>query len=185
MVALLACALVLSTGIIVAQSPAAREYQVKAVFLFNFIQFVEWPGSAFLDVKSPVKIGILGEDPFDGALDEAVKGEKIAGRSVEIVRSRRPEDLAGCHLVFISRSEGRRVERALAQLSARPVLTVSELEGFTHQGGMIAFYSEGKKIRFEINPATAKSADLKISSELLGLGRIAGPDPRKEGRDLR
>jgi hypothetical protein len=163
------------------QTAPSKEYQVKAVFLFNFIQFVEWPEGVFTEANSPMYIGVLGDDPFGQALDEVVKGESIGGRSLAVVRSRRLEELAGCHLIFISKSETRRLDNVLAQLGSRPVLTVSELDGFANRGGMIAFYSEGKRIRFEINPGVAKRVDLKISSELLGLGRIAGPNPA-EGR---
>ncbi len=63
-----------------AQPAPSREYQVKAVFLFNFLQFVEWPPAAFPDANSPVRIGILGDDPFGPALDEAVKNEAVSKR---------------------------------------------------------------------------------------------------------
>lgn len=159
-----------------AQAAASREYQVKAVFLFNFLQFVEWPAEAFSDPTAPLRIGVLGDDPFGPALDEAIKGETVQGRRLVVRRSQRLEDLQDCQLLFISKSENRRAGEILSRLGDRPVLTVSEINGFARQGGVIAFYPEGKKVRFEINPATARHAGLKLSSQLLGLGRVVGEE---------
>jgi hypothetical protein len=63
-----------------AQSSPDQEYQLKAVFLFNFAQFVEWPASAFPSPETPLVIGVLGEDPFGPYLDETVRGEKVNDR---------------------------------------------------------------------------------------------------------
>ena len=159
-----------------AQATTPREYQIKAVFLFNFLQFVEWPDTAFSGDSGPIRIGILGDDPFGAALEETVRNESIHKRPLVIERSHRLEDLMDCHLLFISKSEGRRMDEILGLLGDRPVLSVSEADGFARHGGMIAFYLEGKKVRFEINPAIARRRGLKMSSELLGLGRIVGPE---------
>jgi hypothetical protein len=52
---------------------------------------------------------------------------------------------------------------------------VSEVDGFAEHGGSIGFYLEKTKIRFAINPAVAQKKGLKISSDLLSLGKIVGP----------
>ena len=162
-----------------AQSHPSREYQIKAVFLFNFIQFVDWPQASFSDDTAPLRIGILGDDPFGPALEEAVRGESLRSRPLVLRRSQRVEDLADCQLLFICKSEQRKIDDILSRLGSRPVLTVSEASGFARQGGIIAFYQDGKKVRFEINPATAQKSGLKLSSQLLGLGRIVGAETVK------
>lgn len=171
------CALAVFAAIpapVSAQTPAPREYQIKAVFIFNFIQFVIWPPESFESPDSPIRIGILGQDPFGGALDEAVRGETIRNHPLIIKRSDRADDLLDCHLVFIARSEERRLGSILARLNTRPVLTVSDSDDFTRHGGIIGFYTENRKVRFEINVGTAQQADLKLSSQLLSLGRLVG-----------
>ena len=159
-----------------AQSAPTREYQVKAVFLFNFLQFVEWPPAAFRDEGIPIRIGILGDDPFGPALEETMRDETINKRRLVVTRSHRVEDLRDCQLVFIGKSESRRIETILSFLNNRPVLTVSEVDSFARQGGVIAFYQDGKKVRFEINPGTAQRLGLKMSSELLRLGKVVGQE---------
>lgn len=166
-----------------AQQPVNREYQIKAVFLFNFTKFIEWPGSAFPPNSTTIRIGVLGKDPFGSTLDETVRGETIGNRQLVVKRSQRIEDLLDCHLIFISKSEKDRVPKILSDLGPRAVLTVSETAGFARQGGIINFYLEGNKVRFEINQITARRIGLKISSQLLSVGKIVEPESASLGGD--
>ena len=159
-----------------AQSVALRDYQIKAVFLFNFAQFVDWPPAAFQAGDSPFVIGVLGDDPFGPDLEEATKGEKLGNRVLEIRRYRRVEDVDACHILFISRSEISRLERVMTALGRRSILTVSDTEEFNRRGGMIRFVTENNKVRMKINLEAAKSANLVLSSKLLRAADIVPPD---------
>ncbi len=149
-----------------AAAPAA-EYQVKAVFLFNFAQFIDWPATAFADSQAPIVIGVLGEDPFGPYLDEVVHSEKVGDRPLEVRRYRRVEEITGCHILFIGRSNVAQLERALAGLQGKSVLTVGEPDNFCRKGGMVRFVTESGKIHLRINAEAAKAAGLTISSKLL------------------
>ena len=161
-----------------APSPAG-EYPLKAVFLFNFVQFVEWPVSAFADSKAPIILGIVGRDPFGAVLDNTIKGEKVNGRPLEIRRLKADEDLSACHVVFLSRSGKEDAAGLVQKLEGRPVLTVGEIEGFAELGGVINFVMVDRKVRFEVNPQAAAQQGVKISSRLLQLGRVVEPAPKK------
>ena len=156
-----------------AQRTAFDEREVKAVFLFNFVQFVEWPSTAFDAPASPIVIGVLGEDPFGPLLDEVVKGEVVKDRELTVVRFRRVEDIKTCHVLFISSSESRNLERILAALRGQPTLTVGESTGFT-TSGMVRFVTEQSRVRLEVNVAAVKAAGLIISSNLLRSARLVG-----------
>src|SRR5712664_1838664 len=108
-----------------APTPASPEYQLKAVFLFNFAQFVEWPPTAFPEAKAPLVIGVLGDDPFGPYLDETVRGEKVNNRPLVVQRFRQVEEIKTCHVLFISRSERERLGQILAGLKGRNILAVS------------------------------------------------------------
>jgi hypothetical protein len=152
-----------------------KEYQVKAAFLYNFAQFVAWPETSFTNADEPFRIGVLGDNPFGKDLVETVRGETIHGRPMTIQESRRAESLTNCQIVFITNAEAGHLDEIFAKLGSRPVLTVSEIPGFAQRGGVINFYREGSKVRFEINPEAAEKNGLKIGSELLTLGKIVHP----------
>ncbi len=165
-----------------AQVASLGEYRIKAVFLFNFVQFVEWPVSAFANERAPLVICVVGDDPFGNTLDQTIEGESIEQHKLVVRRARHPERLESCHLLFVSRSEQARLGEILRGLgSAAPVLTVSDIDGFVARGGTIGFFLERNRVRFEISPAHAQHRGLKLSSQLLGLGRIRESDPRGGG----
>ena len=156
-----------STWTASAQTPAPTEYQLKAVFLFNFAQFVEWPTNSFADAKSPIVIGVLGDDPFGNYLDALVRGEQVNHRPLVIKRYARVEDIKSCQILFISASERDRLDSNLEKLRGRSILTVGDTEGFVSRGGMIRFAVEKNKIRLRINLDSARAANLVLSSKLL------------------
>lgn len=165
------CGLVLSPGVVRGQSPS-REYQLKAVFLYNFAQFTEWPTNAFADAKAPLVIGVLGKNSFGKLLEATVTGEKVNGRNLVVRPYSRVEDINECHLLFISQSEADRIKQILASLKGRSILTVGESENFAVNGGVIRFLTENNKIRLRINTEAAKQAKLTLSSKLLRLAEI-------------
>jgi YfiR/HmsC-like len=159
-----------------AGTAVSEEYRIKAAFLFNFAQFVKWPPGAFQKADSPFCIGILGKDPFDSFLDEAVKGEAVDGHPLVV---RRYADLKGtedCQILFISKSERARMGALLEGLKGRSILTVGDMGGFAEAGGVIRFITEDNKIHFRINLEAARGAKLDISSQVLRLAEIVGPD---------
>lgn len=161
----------LSLGQAQAQS---KEYQLKAAFLYNFAQFVQWPSTSFTNPDAPFCIGILGDDPFGSSLEEIVRGEAIDNHRLKIVRGQTFEDLKDCQLIFISKSEEDHLADIMSKIDSKPILTVSEIGHFTQDGGAINFYLQGGKVRFEINPGSAQRGGLKLSSQLLSLGKIVG-----------
>jgi hypothetical protein len=167
--------LIWSAIVLSAQTPSSREYQVKAIFLFNFTQFVEWPANAFPAAQTPLEIGILGQDPFGSYLDQTISGEKANGHSLLVRRYHDIDDVKTCHILFISKTEENNMEEIVAALKGRNILTVSDAGNFIQQGGMIRFITVNNKIKLQINPEAAKAAGLTISSKLLTLAEIVVP----------
>ncbi len=164
----LVCGVLLLGGLgLSAQTEPSKEYQVKAVFLFNFAQFVEWPPAAFADSNSPLVIGVLGDDPFGAYLDETVRAERVANRVMQVQRYHRVDEITTCHVLFISQSEESRLEQTLATLRGRTILIVSDSDDFLQRGGMIQLATSEGKIRLRINVNAARTANLTISSKLL------------------
>lgn len=174
--ALIAVALLTARGVLAPAGAAdLPEYRVKAVFLYNFAQFVTWPPQVFPDTQSPLVIGVLGDDPFGSDLDETVRGEKVNSRPLQIRHYRKPEEVGPCHILFISRSEADRAGQIIGSLKGRQILTVGDVESPAMRGVMIRFAMEKNKIRLKINTAAAKAADLTISSKLLRVADIVAP----------
>ena len=170
-----------------AEPTKANVYKIKAAFLYNFIKFVDWPEDKIADSNDVITIGIIGNDPFEDAF-EPIKAKKVKDKTLVIkhfpsiitykARYKKDEYKADygdafkkCHLLFISSSEKEHIEEIINLVEGGSVLTVGETAGFIEAGGIINFVMEQKKVRFEINNAAAKQAELKMRSQLLRLAK--------------
>lgn len=162
------------TGVIgthcVASQPtdAAVEYKIKAAFLLNFAKFINWPEESFIEESPSFKVCVLGEDPFGSALS-TIESRTVSNRKVDLYYVSRLEDATSCHLLFISASEKNNLELIRETLQDLPITTVSDIEGFAKNGGIIEFLTREDKVAFTINLNRARQQRLNIHSALLNL----------------
>ena len=154
-----------------AEQISSREYMIKAAFLYNFAKFIEWPPKTFEDSKSPVRLCVLGKNPFGIAL-ESIEGKTIHGRKLIIEQLNSTKEIKICHMLFISESEKKQLDYILNNIKDLNVLTIGDTENFARLGVIINLTMAKKKIRFKINLDAANRAGLKISSKLLKLANI-------------
>jgi hypothetical protein len=163
----------------VASAQTIDEYQVKAAFLYNFAKFVEWPAQTFKTEKDPMRICVLGQNPFGGALVDAVGGKTVLGRPFVVADISEPSQAAECQMLFVSSSAGKRLRSIFGELRATGILTVGENQGFAAQGGIVNFKLEDGRVRLEINIEAAERARLRISSKVLNLAQIVKSELQK------
>lgn len=147
----------------------AKEYQVKAAFLYNFTKFVEWPPTRTADPTRPITIGVLGRNPFGDELERILQGRKVNGRELVIAPVDSSADATAVDLLFVCSGEERRLELMRDELRSAGVLTVGESDRFIAAGGIINFTLSGDKLRFIVNLDASDGAGLKISAQLLKL----------------
>lgn len=170
----------LAGTVLFAQSAPAHaatldEYQVKAVFLFNFTQFVAWPPSAFATADSAFVIGVLGTDPFGPYLDQVVRGEQVEGHPIVVRRYANAADVDRAHILFIDRSASTQLIAPVAsRFETQGTLTVSDVALPPPGDSVVRFLNANNRIRLRINVATARSSGLVISSKLLRPAEIVG-----------
>lgn len=147
---------------------SALEAEVKATYLYNFIQFVEWPQDVWAE-GSEFELCVVGSDRLGAAL-EPFDGERVDGHTIRVRRLNAAKDVAttACKVVFLARRAGDSGQ-LLRQVPGRGVLTVGEAADFTKVGGMINLYEVRGRLHFGINDRAARRAGLTVSSRLLQL----------------
>lgn len=152
----------------------SREYQLKAAFIYNFAQFIEWPDKAFAKANSPIVITVLGDNPFGNVLDQVTKGKQIRGREIVVHYEKNPANIGQTHILFIGAPHNQNPGQILGGLNG--VLTIADTDNFSGAGGMIRFFSEENKLRFEINTKATDKAGIKVSAKLLQLAKVYKDD---------
>jgi YfiR/HmsC-like len=148
------------------------EYQVKALYLYNFTKYVDWPTNAFAASNTPIIIGLYGESKLGEALTSVVAGKTIGGRTIAIRVIESMDDSVPCHILFISDAESPRMRQILARIGALPILTVGEDAAFAQNGGIINFVLKNGYVRLEIDLPAARKAGLTLSSRLLAVADV-------------
>lgn len=154
-------------------SDANREYAIKAAYLYQFGRYVQWPSDTFPNDDTPLVIGVLGDNPFGTVLEEIARTKRIDGRPIIVRLFATAHEYSRCHILFLSASLSPQ-QKAAAIKKARKsaILLVGEEPGFAEQGGVVNFFVDENRVRFEINVAVASEEQLKISSKLLSLAKI-------------
>ena len=138
----------------------------KAVFIYNFIDYVQWPKETSAGV---FRIGILGKSPVEGPLREISKKRGADGRKIEIDVFTAIDQVKGCSILFISGVFATRLEGVLKKLKQKSTLTISDTPVLASRGAAINFVLANGKLKFEINRRTLNEAGLQASSQLLKL----------------
>jgi hypothetical protein len=147
----------------------ALEAAVKAAYLYKLAPFAGWPAGAFAGPTSPFVICVQGADPFRRVLDDAVAGQKVAGRPIVVSRLNRVDGASGCQLAYLAGSASQPRAAALEALRGSHVLTVTDEANGAGPHGMIHFVLRSGRVRFEVDLRQAEAAGVTISSKLLAL----------------
>lgn len=157
----------------VAATPAAAqaslEIAVKATDLYKFAAFVDWPAQAFSGPTDPAVLCVVGDDPFGPVLDQAVRGQKIGGRPIAVMRLDHVDRGPPCNILFAAPSRRQPPAEVLDKVRGQPVLTVTDEARDPAARGMIDFVLRDGRVRFRIDPRMAERSGLVISSKLLSL----------------
>jgi hypothetical protein len=162
-----------------------REYKIKAAFLYNFGLYVQWPKDAKFPDGEKFYIGVLGKDEVGPYLRKIAATKILQDKKIVVQHFEEVKDYKPCHILFVvgetageEESAAHRLKAVLKKIKNAPVLLVSEGKGLAQQGAMINFFIEDNLVKFEINPDAAKAAGLRISSQVLRLGKIVhAPKP--------
>jgi hypothetical protein len=173
---------VLTPSVSWAVQPSANDadQRLRAAVVYRLARYAGWNAKVFADEKSPVVIGVLGDDAFARTLAEVSNGKTSEGRRFDIRTLKKSADATGCHLLFVSKSEQGNLRKILEDVAKQPLVTVSDMEGFTRSGGMVQFWVSRGMPRFEVNLGAAKAAGVTLSSRFLRFSRIVGTNNFKE-----
>jgi hypothetical protein len=140
---------------------AVSDLELKAAFLVNFAQFVEWPPES-----GPVVIGIAANTALTAAVATAGRGRVIRGRALEARWLATGDSAEGAHVLFIGDLSPDDASALLGPVHG-PVLTVGETTRALRAGAIVRIFLEDRRMRFQINRKQAEASGVVISSRAL------------------
>jgi hypothetical protein len=144
---------------------AEKEANLKAVFLYNFTKYIDWPN---LNNNQNFVIGVVGTAEIINALNQIAKSYRVEGKKILILNFKKGDEISHCDLLFISGHSGIPVLSAISQ-TGRGTLTVSEEPPGSSSGAAFNFVIKDDKLKFEASLKAINLTGLKISAQLLKL----------------
>lgn len=148
-----------------------NEYSIKAMFVYNFAKYIEWPSTMN---DGTLRIGVIGKSDIYDALETIASQKKIDNRQIE-VRKITPEDNSRYHIIIIAKSQSSKLDECVKKYSGKGVLIVTEEYKNAEHGSTINLITTNNKVRFELNQTSARNAGLKVSSTLANLAVVVNP----------
>lgn len=163
--------LLLAITVLIAALPlkaeVTREDKVKAAIIYKMTKFITWPQK-----KQTLTLCIIGDGSINSELQK-INRKFSMGRRLSITHKAHTAPLDKlCEIIYIHNTDNKSTRIVLDKLEKSAVLTISDIEQFAEQGGIVGLYRTGSRIRFAINRNSVKSANLSISSQLLKLAKI-------------
>jgi hypothetical protein len=149
---------------------------LKAAYLFNFAQFVEWPADA-VPTGAPLALCIVNDGAVASALEQTVKGRNVLGHALIVIRLAPVATLPTCHVIYLGGSDQKYSIDILEALNGRLVLTVSDVPRFARFGGMVELFLEGGRMRIAVNTDALQRGKVRLSSRVLQLATIVKDVP--------
>jgi hypothetical protein len=149
----------------------ADERALKAAYLFNFIQFTQWP----VPPEEPFRLCVLGRTPLDEQLAR-LEGKPVLNGLRITVRHVGPREVSSdCHVLYVDDSQRASADEVLTRLAGTAVLTITDGDGLADKGVMIEIHKRDTRLGFEVNLKVARRANLNFSARMLKLASyVAG-----------
>jgi hypothetical protein len=158
-----------------AQPAPAPPAIAKAEYLFRFLQYVSWPKASLPELRTPLVMGVMGDDAFADFLRQRLVNREAQGRTV-LVRALLTVDgeatgVQRAHVLFFAPSLAPELP-ALIRQATGPVLIVTETEGGLELGSVINLVTRNHRLAFEVSLPAARARSLSISAKLLSVASL-------------
>ena len=159
--------LIICLCIIVLHSANAQNEKFKALFLYNFTKYIEWPAKLR---QGDFVIGVLGNPTLAIELQTIAGKQKVGSQNIVIKNFNSADDLDNCHVLYLGHSKSNLISNILTKLNGKNTLLITDKEGMALQGAGINYIMDGDRLKYEVNRPNIEKKGLVVSNALLALG---------------
>lgn len=149
----------------VAQDAVAEE-NVKAVLIYNFTKFLNWPEG---EIGDTFNIGVIGNPKIADALNTISQKQSMKNKSAKVVEINSLNEVSKLNLVFLSKESKTSIVSLLDRIKNKPILIISDIEGAAKMGVCINLIKRDDKLKFEINITSLKKHNIQPNTQLINL----------------
>lgn len=147
------------------QPAEAQDEKFKAIFIYNFTKYINWPV-----YQGNFVISILGNGSIFNEIEEIATKKKVGASTIFIQKINSITEISTCHILYIASAKADFLAEALLLAKSRNILLITEKKDACKNGSGINFINREGKLSFEISKPNIEACGLSVSSDLLKLG---------------
>lgn len=144
--------------------------KIKAVFMYNFTRYFEWPENKKVD---NFVIYVVGKnDNLVNELKTLASKKKVGNQEIEVKNSSSFDPAITAHMIYFTPDVMKPVSDAASKNKNKGALVIAELPGACKSGASINFIVVDSKLKFEYSKNTAVKAGLKTNEDFKALAAV-------------
>lgn len=147
----------------------SQNEKFKALFMYNFTKYIEWPSS---QRSGDFIIGVLGSSILSDELKTIAGKQKVGSQNIVVKVFNTVENIENCHIIYIPPSKSSQLSSVLSKISGKNTLVITDKDGLANQGAGINYVLDGDKLKYEVSKNNIEKKGLIVSSSLLALGIV-------------
>jgi hypothetical protein len=147
----------------------AQNEKFKALFMYNFTKYIEWPAA---QRQGDFIIGVLGNTALTKELETIAGKQKVGVQNIVVKTFISVDDIDNCSILFIPSGKSSQIGMVVAKLGTKSILIITDKDGLAKQGACINYVMDGDKLKYEINKSNIEKKGLSVSNALLALGIV-------------
>jgi len=148
---------------------AYRLQEVEQLKFFNDLEkiltFTEWS----IPANGTLILGVFDSEKKFNNIKQIYESKKTAGTQIEVKHIVKLDEVNSCNILYIGQLKSDELEKIFTKLNNRPIITISNTQGFAERGVMINFSENNNHYNFEINDTAAQKATIRFDGRLLML----------------
>ena len=140
--------------------------QLKAGYIYQFTNYVEWPGSY---QSGDFVISLFGDAEVYQHLQDVANSKKVQNQKIKVNKYSSLSQIGKSHIIFISKGNSNQLSSVLNHVQGNNTLVISEKKGLAKQGSDMAFFISGGKLQFNLNKSAINKHGLKLDPRLESL----------------
>ena len=145
----------------------AQDEKFKALFMYNFTKYIEWPQSK---QSGDFVIGVIGNPAIVGELNAIAQRKTVGSQAIKIKEISASDEVTKMHIVYVAENKSDDAAAIAGKVKGKGVVLITDKPGLAQSTSGINYIKKDGKQSFEVNQNHLNEFGVKVSSQLLSLG---------------
>ena len=145
----------------------AQDEKFKALFMYNFTKYIEWPQAK---QSGDFVIGVIGNSSIVDELNAIASKKTVGAQAIKVKQVSSADDLSKMHIVYVTEGKSGEASGVAGQIKGKGVVLITDKPGYAQSTSGINYIKKDGKPNFEVSSKHLSEEGVKVSSQLAALG---------------